>query len=214
MRHIERLAEPSILTKKKEEWTEKFIESKKDRPDNSKYAHSEIRTYLDSMSFHKCFYCEAMLKGAFKEIDHFMEVNEHKDLAFEWTNLYLACDNCNDKLPNRVVNVDDVLDPCKHTDEDIKTHLAFEDEVISSKGNSQVGFRTIQKYKLDSVKLDYLRGVALKRFYQELDKIRISQIQENGRAMNGEEREKLRQFAQRNQPYSLMFELLLEKYQI
>ncbi len=214
MRHIERLAEPSILTERKAEWTRRFIESNKPRPDNSKYGHPEIRSYLDGMSFHKCFYCEAMLKGVFKEIDHFMEITERKDLAFEWANLYLACDNCNGKLPNKAINVKEVLDPCKHTDEEIKTHLTFEDDVISFKKNSQIGENTIKKYKLDSPKLEYLRGKAIKRFHQELIKIQQNQIQENGRAMSGEEREKLRQFTQRNQPYSLMFELLLEKHQI
>ena len=77
-----------------------------------------------------------------------------------------------------------------------------------------MGLSTIQKYKLDSEILDLRRLRALQNFHEELEKIRISQIQENGRAMNGEEREKLRQFAQRNQPYSLMFELLLEKHKI
>ncbi|MCU0389659.1 MAG: HNH endonuclease [Thermoflexibacter sp.] len=214
MRHIDRLTEPSILSKKKEEWTKKFIESGRERPDNSKYGHLEIHVLLGAMSFHKCFYCETMLKGTPKEIDHFIEVVENKELAFEWTNLYLACDNCNDKLPNRIIDTSDVLNPCRHTDEEIKTHLTFEDEVISSKNNSILGLRTIQKYKLDSGKLDYLRGIALKRFHQELIKIQQNQIQENGRSMNEQEREKLRQFTQRNQPYSLMFEILLEKYQI
>jgi hypothetical protein len=55
MRSIKRLSEPKILSNKKVEWTDKFLKSNKNRPDSSKYAHTEIRNQLDSMSFHKCF---------------------------------------------------------------------------------------------------------------------------------------------------------------
>ncbi|OQX80987.1 MAG: hypothetical protein B6D64_02470 [Bacteroidetes bacterium 4484_276] len=64
MIHINRLPKPDILTRKEKEWTEKFLASDKKRPDNSKYGHKEIRTQLNSMSYHKCFYCERKLKVA------------------------------------------------------------------------------------------------------------------------------------------------------
>ena len=37
MRHIDRLAEPGILTKKKAQWLADFLVSGKNRPDSSKY---------------------------------------------------------------------------------------------------------------------------------------------------------------------------------
>lgn len=36
MRHIDRLAEPGILTKKKAQWLADFLASGKNRPDSSK----------------------------------------------------------------------------------------------------------------------------------------------------------------------------------
>jgi hypothetical protein len=46
MRHIDRLPEPQILSKKKEEWQCKFEQklarNPKARPDASKYGHEEI----------------------------------------------------------------------------------------------------------------------------------------------------------------------------
>ncbi len=61
MRSIQRFEQPDILFRKKEDWTEKFIESNRTRPDNSKYGHVQIKTthmydkrivhYKDSASF-------------------------------------------------------------------------------------------------------------------------------------------------------------------
>ena len=142
MIHVERLNKPDILIKKEKEWTEKFLASGKNRPDNSKYGHKGIRSQLNSMSCHKCFYCEQKLKGVPAEIDHFIEVSDPngKKLAFDWDNLYLACNNCNNKLNNITVPVTDVLDPCKHTNEEIQEHITFEKEVITAKNNSEIGF--------------------------------------------------------------------------
>lgn len=50
MRGLTRLPEPNILNTKKAIWTANFLASGKNRPDSSKYAHSEIKTQLNSMS--------------------------------------------------------------------------------------------------------------------------------------------------------------------
>ena len=151
MRHIERLPRPAILEERSEQWRDAFVNSEKRRPDNSKYAHPQIRESLNAMSFQKCFYCERKLKDVPQEIAHFIEVAERRDLAYEWNNLYLACDNCNDKTPNRSIPVTEVLDPCQHSDTEIQHHLTFEDEVIRARNDSGLGRKTIQKYKLDTV---------------------------------------------------------------
>ncbi len=62
MIRIERLPEPEILKKKKEKWLALYLQKLKDtpgaRPPSGKYAHREIRETLESMSFHKCFFCD------------------------------------------------------------------------------------------------------------------------------------------------------------
>lgn len=54
MRHIDRLAEPGILTKKKAQWLADFLASGKNRPDSSKYGHKDILAALNNMSYNKC----------------------------------------------------------------------------------------------------------------------------------------------------------------
>ncbi|MEY4905096.1 MAG: hypothetical protein RLZZ292_2911 [Bacteroidota bacterium] len=155
------------------------------------------------MSFHKCFYCESKLKNIPKEIDHFIEVAERRDLAYQWTNLYLACTNCNDKFPNKKIPVIDVLDSCKDSDEEIQKHLTFEDEFIFAKDNSEKGLKTIQKFRLDTELLDRLRLKQLYWFYRLLHEIKEKTKEE--------QLSLLKAFAQPDKSYSLLFALLLKE---
>lgn len=211
MRYIERLPKPDILIKNEEKWLEKFLESGNNRPQNSQYAHREIKETLEAMSFHKCFYCEQRLIGLTPQVDHFIEVAEAKNLAFEWTNLYLSCDNCNRKIANRILSVENVLNPCIHSNEEIQQHLSFEDEVIITNNSSQIGLDTIRKYKLDTERLDLLRGRALKEFHKTLIRLLVLKNETN-RNFNEQEINILNQFKQSNRPFSLMFKIVLEKY--
>ena len=207
MRALQRLPEPQILIDKKKEWLDNFLTSGKKRPDSSKYAHEMIRLDLNSMSYHKCFYCETKLKDASKEVDHHVEVSVDKNKAFEWTNLYLSCEHCNKKLAHHSISVDDALNPCQDSDEKIQAHLTFEDELIIPNHNSPLGLRTIKKYRLDSELLDHKR---LK--YINLFKNLLIQILRENRTITQAEREVIESFKRKDNPYSLMFKVLLEKY--
>jgi hypothetical protein len=214
MRHLERLPKPNILSQKDKEWTDKFIESGKTRPDNSKYGHKDIITDLNAISFHKCFYSEQKLKGIPREIDHHIEVSERKDLAYDWDNLYLSSTECNNKLPNKIISVSDVLNPFNNSDEEFESHFIFENEFVTARNGSELALNTIKKYRLDSPLLDSLRSAILHQFKDVLEVIRKNQISENGRVMNDIEIEALRRFAQPDHSFSLMFRLLLKKHNL
>lgn len=213
MVHLERLPKPQILLKKEEEWTTKFVNSEKSRPDSSKYGHKQIREDLNSISFGKCFYCEKKINHERQEIDHFVEVSakEGRNLAFDWNNLFLACDNCNRKINHETIPVTDVLDPFKNSDREIMNHLDFDREQIIARNNSKLGLLTIKKYRLNSSGLDYYRLRQLDYFNKILHQIRDNQIADNGRKTNQIELETLRRFAQKDHAFSFMFRCLLEK---
>jgi hypothetical protein len=210
MRYINRLSKPAILEEKEQEWTAKFLASGEKRPDNSKYGNPKIKSLLFTMSYNKCYYCEKKLTDD-SEIDHFIEVAERKDLAYSWENLYLACHNCNGKVPNKDIAVTTVLNPCVDSDEEIMQHLAFEDEEIIAKNNSEKGLKTIMKYKLSSEDLDAIRGKFLKQFHKKIIELQTIRIREN-RKLNIEETKSLLRFSEPNFPFSLMFKIQLAKY--
>ena len=81
MRYLVRLPKPNILEQREISWTQSFIISGKDRPDNSKYSHLEIRTQLHNISYKKCFYSEVKFATETEgQVDHYVEVSENKNL--------------------------------------------------------------------------------------------------------------------------------------
>ena len=211
MRGLQRLPEPQILIDRKVTWLSKLVASGKTRPDSSKYAHESVKIQLNSMSFNKCLYCETKLKGKRKEIDHQIEVSVNINLSFEWTNLFLSCDNCNNKIPHSTISISDTLNPCIHSDEEIMEHITFDDEIIKPKNNSLFGLKTIQKYRLDTEILDTRRLKSLKLFYKLILEIKKNQVNESRNTLTPEELNAINQFKMINHSYSLMFRILIEK---
>lgn len=212
MREVQRLPEPRILIERKELWLQRLLESGKARPDSSKYAHSSIKTQLNSMSSHKCFYCETKLKGKRKEVDHHIEVSVDIYLSYEWENLCLSCDNCNNKLDHNSIPIEEALNPCIDSDEEIMEHLTFDDEIIEARNNSEKGLKTIRKYRLDTELLDMRRLKSLKLFMKLLVNIQLNQIKEGRNGLTDYELNAINKFKRKDQSFSLMFEILLDKY--
>jgi hypothetical protein len=209
MRPINRTPKPDILARKENEWTQKFMNSNKARPDNSKYGHIDIQTGLYSASHNKCYYCERMLLNDPCEIDHFIEVTEDRSLSFEWTNLYLACTNCNDKYPNRDYPVTSVIDPCSTSDTEIEDNLTFISDVMKSKNNSKRSHDTITKYRLATKAINAVRATALLFFYQKLTEANADIIKHR-RDYTPEEIEYFKSFGNDDRPFSYMFKLILK----
>lgn len=216
MRHIERFPMPAILRDKQKEWQEKYekklVENSKARPDNSKYAHKDIKDTLYAMSYGKCFYCESKLSGGNKEVDHFIEVSVDHSKAYEWENLYLACSNCNDKLPHEAIPVTEALDPCRDGDEVIQQNITYVDELISAVPDSQKGLNTIKKFKLNTELLDLRRGQWLNKLLKSVIDIQERMIAEGREKVTKEERERLLRYTLPDQPYSLMSEVYLKTH--
>lgn len=201
---VPRLQEPRILQEKSAAWTADFLASDKKRPDGSKYAHREIKQTLRSMSHDKCFYCEA--REGKLSVDHHIEVSERRDLAFEWSNLYLACDECQGKEPNTSIPVADCLDPCEPGVEP-EAHISFVAE--RAKAQTDRGDRTIRKYRLNHPAQILQRRGQLLLWCEVLDRIQKLQITGGGRAMTQAELAELRRFGDADEPFSLMFSCLL-----
>ena len=215
MRHIDRLSIPGILAEKKEEWQAKFeakrVTSPSARPDSSKYGNPKIRERLEACSCGKCFYCESKLSDTQREIDHFVEVSIAPELAYEWTNLYLSCNNCNDKLSHSEISVEEALDPCRDSDAVIQENITFEDECICSQPGSRIGVNTIRKFRLNSNLLDLKRSKWLQKIMKEALAIRRCMIEEGRKEATKEEKYSLLRYTQPDQPYSLMSEVFLKK---
>ncbi|MDM8514646.1 HNH endonuclease [Desulfobacterales bacterium HSG16] len=161
------------------------------------------------MSFHKCFYCEQELGETEGQVDHYVEVAEKPERAFEWNNLYLSCPLCNGKKSYNIkIPVSDCLDPCDIS-ENPSAHLSFDDEHIIQRQNSVKGAKTIQKYKLNRRQLRYLRLKQLQRFERFLRKLLERKNREGRKEFTLLEKEAILRFKEPHHAFSLMFNVYL-----
>ena len=215
MRALKRFGKPDILQKKQKEWTDAFIASGKKRPDSSKYRNPNVLSSLRNISHDKCFYCEALLRHRPSEIDHRIEVSVDKSLAFEWTNLYLSCKECNDGRPKETdIPIAEVLDPCSNTDAEIQEDITF--DLYTIKGKTDRGKKTIQKFKLDNEGHETARMIHFIRMTEAITTIMTKDIYQNTglkiiQCINDYDKETIMQFIDSAEPYSLMCEVYLRK---
>ena len=116
---VPRSSEPGVLQRSSAKWLAKLqreashyqilkndphaqgtdIKAAKRRFENAqnKYRHSEVKGALGQMFHGKCAYCESKITVVtYGAIEHFFPKSQYPDLTFEWTNLLLSCDRCND----------------------------------------------------------------------------------------------------------------------
>jgi uncharacterized protein (TIGR02646 family) len=93
--------EPLVLQQNKSTWTTVLLSSAPGAAREKalrRYRHPQIKKAL-AMQFHgKCAYCEShILHVDYGHIEHFRPkaIPAYLALAFEWTNLFLACSVCN-----------------------------------------------------------------------------------------------------------------------
>lgn len=95
----EKLIKDSLITKGKHKF------------DTNIYGHSSVRTALDKIYLSKCAFCETdPSAGVTMQVEHYRpkaKITEDKThggyywLAYQWSNLLLACPACNNKKRNR-----------------------------------------------------------------------------------------------------------------
>jgi len=167
------------------------------------FGDDEIRRILRQMQENKCCYCEKRLDERIGEIEHYRPKSAYKEneisasnkpgyywLAYEWSNLLLACRSCNNiKLEifpikyeyNRIlhhglnINKEDalILNPTIHRP---RRHLKFIGASIFSKNESQLGYTTIRVLQLDREVLVELRRERIKIINGILDSIELAII--------------------------------------
>ncbi|WP_179874392.1 HNH endonuclease [Bacillus sp. AFS002410] len=107
---LEKKEKPDKLRENAEQWTKDYLAHflKKDNIYNriqglkipksieGRYGHQTIKKVLLEETEEKCAYCESkILHNSPGDIEHIYPKRTRPDLAFEWTNLTLACSKCN-----------------------------------------------------------------------------------------------------------------------
>lgn len=82
------------------------------------YRHTSVRQALHSMQHGKCAYCEVKLSHHYSRVEHFRPKGGWQQrvgdalakpgywwLAYEWTNLFLSCEDCNERFKGNLFPV-------------------------------------------------------------------------------------------------------------
>lgn len=103
MRKIKKLEKPQILIDNAEKWTEEYCiclsaGKKPTQEIATRYNNPIIKEQLELETHKKCAYCESQLSHiSYGDIEHILPKNKdaRPDLYVEWSNLTLACEQCN-----------------------------------------------------------------------------------------------------------------------
>lgn len=178
-------SEPQILIEKSKEWTEKFLEKRQQNPTHklswrkgATNYHDEIVKALGNLTHNHCSYCDKYPldeRGKIDlQIDHFKPISkpEFTRLAYDWTNLFLACGGCN--KPKLAQYNDLILRP--DADDYNPSHFFFFDTstgeilVNETKGKeySARAEETIKVFNLNDKSIIKMRLRAIRNFRREM----------------------------------------------
>ncbi|MBA8868320.1 HNH endonuclease [Pantoea agglomerans] len=109
--------EPQILLDNKQKWTKAlFAQSPQERKLKpsvaTKYRHEKVKAALIKETRGKCVYCESkILHVHHGDVEHILPKSLYEDQTFEWKNLTLACEICNQNKSNRDPNLEYIINP-------------------------------------------------------------------------------------------------------
>lgn len=183
----------------------KQASKKKFEKSQNKYRRVDVKTALIGMFHGKCAYCESQVSVVtYGQIEHFYPKGRYMDKTFQWDNLLLSCDLCNNsghkgtKFPLDVRGEPLLIDPTRIRPEN---HLRFSWDqqagLACIYGNDPRGEETIKTFDLNG---DSGRKSLLKRRCEHVKIIMaLAEFAENG---NEEAAALLREEAGRDRPYS------------
>lgn len=124
MRKIAKLEVPAVLEENAETWTAEYQADPKSNTKKYRYRHPEIKGTLLQETFHKCVYCESKIgHNTPGDVEHKTPSAVDRNLHFSWTNLTIACTECNRRKSDYFDPNLPFLDPYNDDVEDRVIHL-------------------------------------------------------------------------------------------
>lgn len=108
---------PDVLRRLGAAWTDAILDKLAagqlpTKAEKQRYRHTEIRTALVAETRGKCAYCESKVSHiAHGDIEHITPKSLAPQKSFEWANLTLACDICNENKGDFDGNHENFVDP-------------------------------------------------------------------------------------------------------
>lgn len=150
--------EPEVLARRAREWTKVLLDKQRDGitpspTERTRYRHPEVKQAVIAETHGKCAYCESYLLHIHHgDIEHIYPKSLDVAKAFQWTNLTLACEICNQSKSDNDPDANAIIDPYVV---DPALHIFFCGSLIVS--CSPLGKSSITILRLDRAALSEAR---------------------------------------------------------
>ncbi len=96
MRAVTKGMEPDVLKTNFQAWTEAYLNDPQNQTKKFRYRHTEIKGALKEETASKCVYCESKIgHNTPGDVEHMTPSSVDGRLHFAWSNLTIACTECN-----------------------------------------------------------------------------------------------------------------------
>lgn len=255
MKYLNRPEKPGYLTKHAEKWKKKLVDLYDETPEEKRkdidfpfnsgvYNHQSVKPLLLKAQNDTCCYCETRIVGTAGEIEHFRPKDGYKQdkmdkplhkpgyywLAYEWTNMLVACSVCNNTKRNYfpIENAETrdeaikerkigkekpyIINPYETSDEEIAKQLGFIGALEI--GLTKKGFYTVSCCGLNRPSLTKDRFIMLSKLLIIKDGIALyrAKLGEQGAKMKEQElKDSIRQYLKEGK-YTLMLRCNFKEY--
>ena len=166
MRRLTKLPIPAVLAENAAQWLVDYLADRESKTKKYRYRHAEIKTTLREETGCKCVYCESKVgHNTPGDIEHKVPSSKEEKLHFEWTNLTIACRECNRRKNDYYEKGEEFLDPYV---DDVELYLVHLGPFIYSVPGHARAYITVRILELDSGK----RAALIDRKRDVLEKAR------------------------------------------
>ncbi|TXI03266.1 HNH endonuclease [Pseudomonas sp. B22(2017)] len=168
---LTKLPTPDVLVNNGAAWTAtllaKLAAGEKPTPhENSRFRHKDIKSTLEQETHGKCAYCESKLKHIHHgDVEHIYPKSLDPAKQFEWENLTLSCEVCNQNKSNLDPLVEMIIDPYVKNP---KEHICFIGALAYPAGTPD-GISSIQILDLNRPELVIMRNETISRVMSIFD---------------------------------------------
>lgn len=208
MRRVTKVAEPDVLRDNYQVWTAAYLADRENSTKKYRYRHSDIKNALRQETADKCVYCESKVgHNTPGDVEHMTPSSIDPEEHFTWSNLTLACTECNRRKNNYFDAEKPFLNP--YTD-DVEDRVVHHGPVVSWKPGDQHAEITIRTLELN----EWVRGTLIARKVEKIDELNnlVARLRSNDELIRELMRVKLTRMKGKEGEYSGMINAVCAAY--
>ena len=154
MRNLVNIEEPEILATNKVNWQAEYEADPTSDTKKYRYRKRPIKTQAKAETSSKCAYCESKIgHNTPGDIEHKVPTSVDITRHFDWTNLTIACTECNRRKNDYFSTVKPFLDPYN---EDVESQIVHHGPIVSWAPNTphaEISIKTLELHNRKRVDL-------------------------------------------------------------